>query len=104
VVLTVMLRRFLVTGSEQAVNEGAGFLGAGKMSSVGTFSPKVRLTLLIFLRFASTSFFWWKMALEVGVVGLMGKSSIAEAKGERSGLRWDSLMRWSSGDTTTGLR
>jgi hypothetical protein len=70
-------------GGWARANEGAGFFRVGKMSSVGTFSPKVRLSLFIFLRFASASFFWWKKALEVGVVGLMGKSSIAGAKGER---------------------
>ena len=100
----VMLRRFLAAGVDRVVAEGAGFIGAGKMSSDGTFSPKVRLTLLIFLRFASASFFWWKKALEVGVNGLRGKSSTPRAGGERSGLSWDFLIRWSSGDTSTGLR
>ena len=40
----------------------------------------------------------------MGVVGLMGKSSIEGDKGVGSGLRWCFPMRWSSGDTTTGLR
>lgn len=102
--LTVMLRRFRVVGVDRAVDEGVGFIGTGKMSSAGTFSPKVRLTLLIFLRFASASFFWRKKASEVGVIGLMGKSSMPKVEGERSGLSWGFLTRWSFGGTTTGLR
>lgn len=82
----VILRRFLLAGAERVGIEGVGFIGTGKMSSVGTFSPKVRLTLFIFRRFASASFLRWKKALDVGVIGLMGKSSIAEVKGEKSGL------------------
>jgi len=52
--LTVMLRRFLVAMADR---EGVEFVKVGNMSSVGTLSPKVRLILFNFLRFASASLF-----------------------------------------------
>ena len=100
---TVIPQRFLVTVAGREVKEGPRFLRVGKTSSVGTFSPKVRLILFIFLRFASVSF-WWKMVWEVGVIGLMGKSPKWEVRGVGTGLSWDFAMRWSSGETTIGLR